>query len=162
MPNETGPHAFVAAIDRLMSLAQLWSNETAVFHEAAAERLGLNITDTKTLSILLQETKLSAGKLAERLGLTTGAVTSVIDRLEKRGFVRRIPHPIDRRKVLVQLQPANMQEAFKVYESIGRATRELYEGMSLEQLDFLAEYYQKATELAQEETAKLKSRKFSL
>src|SRR5580704_16504685 len=80
-------------------LGQMLSTETALFHQTAAAKNGLSITDSKTISVLMQEGSMTAGELAMRLSLTTGAVTSVIDRLESVGLARRTADPHDRRKV---------------------------------------------------------------
>src|SRR5271157_5057901 len=75
---------------------------TVMFHQAIADRLGMHVTDHKCLDILVQTGPIPAGALAERTGLTTGAITGVIDRLEKAGFVRRIKDPDDRRRVVIE------------------------------------------------------------
>ena len=64
-----------------------------MFHQAIADRLGLNVTDHKCIDLLLMKGPLTAGELAGMTGLTTGAITAVIDRLEKAGFVRREDDP---------------------------------------------------------------------
>src|SRR5262249_43014336 len=69
------------------------SAATIMFHQAVADRLGMNVTDHKCADILERNGPMTAGELAERTGLTTGAITGVIDRLEKAGFVRRAEHP---------------------------------------------------------------------
>jgi len=71
-----------------------------LFHQAVAERLGLNATDLKCLDLARGEQDITAGRIAELTGLTTAALTSVIDRLEARGIVRRERDLSDRRKVL--------------------------------------------------------------
>src|SRR5215831_20090383 len=65
------------------------SAATIMFHQAIADRLGMNVTDHKCADILLRTGPITAGELAQRTGLTTGAITGVIDRLEQAGFVRR-------------------------------------------------------------------------
>src|ERR1051326_4665688 len=90
-----------ALIEQLQFLGQMASTETALFHQMAAAKHGLGITDMKTISILQQEGSMTAGQIARRLSLTTGAVTNVIDRLERRSLVRREPDAHDRRKVIV-------------------------------------------------------------
>src|SRR4051812_32176951 len=84
-------------MERLAYLGQMQSTETAHFHHTAAAQNGLNITDSKTLSVLMQEGPMTAGQLALRLTLTSGAVTSVIDRLESAGLVHRTQDATDRR-----------------------------------------------------------------
>lgn len=87
------------------------SNATIAFHEAVAARLGLHITDHKALGYLFEHGPMPAGRLGELTGLTTGSVTAMIDRLERRGFVRRERDPSDRRKVIIAPtdEPANRE-----------------------------------------------------
>src|SRR5918996_632443 len=78
------------------------STETIMFHQAVADILGLHITDHKCLDLIHRYGAMPAGRLAELTGLTTGAVTGIIDRLEKAGYVRRTNDPKDRRKTIVE------------------------------------------------------------
>src|SRR5436190_18502319 len=71
--------------------------------DAAARALGINRTDGRCLDIIDREGPVTAGRLAQASGLTTAAVTAVIDRLEKAGYARRLSDPADRRRVLVAL-----------------------------------------------------------
>src|SRR5271154_1800305 len=77
------------------------SCETIMFHQSVADRLGLNVTDHKCLDFLLLHGASTAGELAQRSALTTGAITAVLDRLEKAGYVLREADPTDRRRVIV-------------------------------------------------------------
>ena len=78
------------------------STETIMFHQAVAEVLGLHITDHKSLDLIHHFGSMPAGKLAELTGLTTGAVTGIIDRLEKTGYVTRTNDSKDRRRIIVE------------------------------------------------------------
>ena len=75
---------------------------TDAVDELLAEALGINRTDARCMDILDQHGRMSAGDLAEASRLTTGAITAVIDRLERAGIARRVPDPSDRRRVLVE------------------------------------------------------------
>ncbi|HEY5627869.1 MAG TPA: MarR family transcriptional regulator, partial [Candidatus Limnocylindrales bacterium] len=75
---------------------------TPSFDEAVAERLGLNPTDLRCLEQVIEEPGLTPGRLAEQAGLTSGAITGVLDRLERGGFVVRHPDPADRRRITVE------------------------------------------------------------
>lgn len=78
------------------------STRTVLFHAAIAERLGLNPSDHKCADLIWNETgPVTAGRLAELTGLSTGAITGVVDRLERAGFVARVPDPKDRRRVVI-------------------------------------------------------------
>lgn len=144
-------------MDQLQFLAQMSSTETALFHQAAAAKYGLGITDMKMISTLMQEEAMTAGQLGQRLGLTTGAVTTAIDRLEQRGCVKRTPDTKDRRKVIVSLDESNMAKFSKanVYDSIAAAYAKLLDQYSTEELEFLAQYHQATVKITKQEIAKL-------
>ena len=106
------------------------STATVMFHQAIADRLGLNVTDHKCMDLLLINGPLSAGQLAEMTGLTTGAITAVIDRLEQAGFARREHDFRDRRRVTVQVIPKRCRDIERLFEpfaatfgELGAATR---------------------------------------
>ena len=80
-------------IDDLQQAGRRLSLATIMFHQAVADRLGLNPTDHKCIDLLASAGSTTAGELAEATGLTTGAITGVIDRLEAAGFVRREDDP---------------------------------------------------------------------
>src|SRR5215217_2877554 len=79
------------------------STATVLFHAAIADRLGIGATDVKCYSILRQTGPITAGELAERTSLTTGAITGVVDRLERAELVRRERDPHDRRRIVLEL-----------------------------------------------------------
>src|SRR5437867_12726632 len=97
------------------------STATVLFHAAIADRLGVGATDGKCYSILRQTGPITAGELAERTGLTTGAITGVIDRLERADLVCRARDPNDRRRVVLELlnDPERERAINQLYEPIG-------------------------------------------
>ncbi|MBM9578168.1 MarR family transcriptional regulator [Leptospira sp. 201903070] len=143
-------------LQRLAIVSHRTSNATVLYHQAAAEKFGLNATDMKTLP-LLEGGPIAAGKLAESLGLTTGAVTSVIDRLEKVGLVRRIADPNDRRKVVVELIPEAMQEAEKIYSPMGNSMMNLFQNYKDEELEFIIRFQEEAIKILIEEAIHLRN-----
>ncbi|MEU5695761.1 MarR family transcriptional regulator [Actinosynnema sp. NPDC020468] len=91
-------------LERFGRYARESSTLTILFHSRVAEQMGLSPTDEKCLDLAIRaEGPVTAGRIAELSGLSTGAVTGVIDRLEKAGYVRRVRDPHDRRKVLVEV-----------------------------------------------------------
>jgi DNA-binding MarR family transcriptional regulator len=142
-------------IGQLQLLGELSSTETALFHQTAAAHLDLGITDIKTVSILLRDGPMTAGQIASRLSLTTGAVTNVIDRLEKRQFVTRAADPGDRRKVIVTANQSRLSASPNVYQSIGQAFAALHQSYSTEQLEFLVRYHQATLDVTRQEIKKL-------
>ncbi|MEU1997582.1 MarR family transcriptional regulator [Nocardia gamkensis] len=80
------------------------ATQTVVFHSAVAARLGITVTDLSALNLLSMLGPLTPGQLADRLGITRGgAITTVVDRLERAGYVRRSRDSEDRRRVRVEL-----------------------------------------------------------
>ncbi|HEX7034107.1 MAG TPA: MarR family transcriptional regulator [Nitrososphaera sp.] len=98
------------------------STETIMFHQAVADVLGLHITDHKCLDLIYRFGAMPAGKLAELTGLTTGAVTGTIDRLEEAGYVRRASDPKDRRRTIVE--PTRNKKLERKLEAIFMPLRE--------------------------------------
>ncbi|MBW4718975.1 MarR family winged helix-turn-helix transcriptional regulator [Saccharothrix obliqua] len=91
-------------LERFGDYARETSALTILFHSRVAEQMGLSPTDEKCLDLAMRaEGPVTAGRIAELSGLSTGAVTGVIDRLERAGYVRRVRDPHDRRKVLVEV-----------------------------------------------------------
>ena len=108
---------------------------TILFHQAVADRLGMNVTDHKCAGILARTGPITAGELARRTGLTTGAITGVIDRLENAGFARRARDASDRRRVIIEPDQKRIERKIvPLFESMGRAAARLYEQYSVEQL----------------------------
>ena len=90
-------------------------NLNEVFDEAAAARLGVNATGLRCLDIIQRLGRVTAGELAREAGLTTGAVTSVVDRLVGLGYAQREADPQDRRKVLISLTPAALEAVYEIW-----------------------------------------------
>ena len=144
-----------ALMGQMQFLGQRASTETALFHQAAAAKWGLGITDTKTISVLLQEGPMTAGQLGRRLSLTTGAATNVIDRLERRGMVRRTSDAKDRRKVIVTVNEKSLAAADQLYRSMGKAFEQLLATYATAELEFLVRYFRATIELTKQEITKL-------
>lgn len=142
-------------IVRLQLLGEQESTETAMFHQAAAASYGLGITDMKALQIVLREGPQTAGQLATRLRLTTGAVTSVLDRLERQSLIIRSQHTEDRRKIIVSANTKTVTDGDNVYRSIGDAYAAMQRGFTTPELEFLVRYYEGSIEVTRREIARL-------
>jgi len=116
--------------------------ELLVSSYEATEDVGVNPTDLGSLCLLLLHGPAPAGRLAERTGLTTGAVTGVIDRLEKGGFVRREVDPADRRKVIVVPDAGRVdRDLFPHFPSLKRAAaQQFYDDFSIAELERISEF----------------------
>jgi DNA-binding MarR family transcriptional regulator len=102
-------------IDELIREFRVSGNQDDAFDNLAAARLGVNETDLHCLNLIENSGGLTAGELASQSGLTTGAVTGVVDRLEKAGFARRVPDEEDRRRVKVEVTPAFYKRADRIW-----------------------------------------------
>lgn len=96
--------------------------DTVLLFDTLARQIGLNATDMQCLNILDFEGPVPAGRLADLTGLTTGAMTTAIDRLENAGYVQRVRDPHDRRRVVIQPVP---HEGAGIFDQIDQAWREL-------------------------------------
>src|SRR6187431_225028 len=95
-------------IDSVIRSLRRVNFQRSFFGQTVAIRFGLSESDVDALELLIDTGAATAGKLSDLTGLTTGAVTRVIDRLEQAGYVRRVPDPADRRRVIVELVPERM------------------------------------------------------
>ncbi|MDY7228966.1 MarR family winged helix-turn-helix transcriptional regulator [Hyalangium rubrum] len=136
-----------------------FSDQDVLFSQALADRLGINLTDFKCLSILERTGAVTAGQLAELTGLTSGAVTGLIDRLEKAGFARRVRDPKDRRHVIIEAVPERGSDFEALLGASGRAMAELCAGYSEEQLGLLLDFLTRGATLLHGETASLRAEK---
>jgi DNA-binding MarR family transcriptional regulator len=120
-----------------------------VFHGAVAVKLGINATDFKCNGVLQETGPITAGELAELTGLTTGAITGVVDRLERAGFVRRGSDPNDRRRVIVEPveNPARGEELAQIFGPLAASTAaEFIDRYSDEELAFLIDFFDRAAD----------------
>ncbi|WP_171655743.1 MarR family winged helix-turn-helix transcriptional regulator [Paenibacillus foliorum] len=134
-----------------------FSTDTILFHQAVAERLGLNSTDHKCLDIILRNQPITAGMLSDLTGLTTGTVTGVIDRLEKAGYVFREKDQEDRRKVIIRVHTKKAEnEIMLQLQSFGQSMKVMLEQYDNEQIKFLFNFFERSRDILQTETLKLK------
>ena len=99
----------------LLAACRAYSTAAVVLHQRIAERLGLSAADVKALDVLQRRGPLTAGELARETALATASVTSLIDRLERKHLVRRVPDPTDRRKVRVELGRAMFEQVVPLF-----------------------------------------------
>ena len=128
-----------------------------LFHAAVAERLGLGPADHKCLDLLLRLGPMPAGELADKSGLTTGAITGVIDRLERAGYAARASDPNDRRRVVVQpIRDKALADLLPVFDGVKRATSVMLDQYSDEQLELLLDFLNRLDEVIEKQTTALR------
>ncbi|MBW0103866.1 MarR family transcriptional regulator [Pseudonocardia sp. KRD291] len=137
-------------------LARRHSTATVLFHHAVAERLGLGPADHKCLDLLLERGTMTGSELAAATGLTTGAITGVVARLERDGRIRREPHPDDGRKQVLRPVPEGLRDLQDVFAGIGAETGPLLDGFDDRELRAIAEYLRRSTDFARRHAALLR------
>jgi len=134
------------------------SAQSVLFSQAVAEQLGINSTDLECLDIINFSSPITAGRLADLTGLTTGAITGVIDRLEKVGYVRRERDPNDRRRVIIQPLSEAAQKISPLFDSMAQAMSKLYSSYSDQEIALILDFATRSNSIVLEEIAKLQGK----
>ncbi|WP_142688317.1 MarR family winged helix-turn-helix transcriptional regulator [Chitinophaga polysaccharea] len=135
-------------IRKLRKLSQQFAYTSIQMHEAIGRKAGMSGTDHKYLGFLLQQGEMTAGEFSVITGLTTGAVTSLIDRFEKKKLVKRQPDKADRRKVIIVPDTEKITKLFKpLYEDFQSGTEKQFAAFSSEELKVLERYFINAMEM---------------
>ncbi len=141
----------------IRKLSQKYAYNSIEMHEAIARKAGFSGTDHKYLGFFLQKGKLTAGELAELTGLTTGSVTALIDRFEKKGLVKREHDTVDRRKVFIVPESEKIMALLKpFYQEFQDETEKLIASFSSNEREVIESYLAKALQLAKQTIIKLK------
>jgi DNA-binding MarR family transcriptional regulator len=129
----------------------------ASFFRAAAARTGKTVTDMQVLNILHTTGPTTAGNLADLTGLTTGATTGLLNRLEEAGLVRRVRDPEDGRRIIVQLESdkGDIREIDSIFDPLWRSWEEMASGYSDEQIAFLLEFLKRSNAISRREIVRL-------
>ena len=133
--------------EELIHLARAHEAANDAFDEVACRKLGINRTDLRCLNIVENQGRMTAGRLAELAGLTTAAVTSVLDRLERAGYARRVRDQEDRRQVMVEVTPLLIERAGSIWTPLGEEAMAQLARMSVVELEGLVEYFRVGVEL---------------
>ena len=137
-------------------LARRHSTAVVLFHHAVAERLGLGPTDHKCLDLLRDRGAMAGSDLSAITGLTSGAITGVVARLERAGYVRREPDPKDGRRQILRLARERMQ-IHEVIDPLRRDVASLLENYDAHQLTAIAEFLGDTTDLVYRHAALLRA-----
>lgn len=133
------------------------STATVLFHNAIADRLGLNATESKTLDLLARQGALTAGDIARQTGLASASVTSLIDNLERKGFVHRRRDDQDRRRVIVEPVMEKIKEFSPYFAVFGELTDELIANYDRVELELILDVMARVTAFMQRATERLRS-----
>ncbi|MER7212665.1 MarR family transcriptional regulator [Streptosporangium sp. NPDC000239] len=160
MSRENGPaHGDGALRAELGQEVQAGQTAVDAFDEAVAIHLGVNRTDLRCLEILVREGSegnVTPSVLGTGLGLTTGSVTAMLDRLERAGYLTRSPDPGDRRKVVVRATPETLAKVEELYGPVVERGRRLISGYSDEEIRFVLGFLRGSRELYETEIARVR------
>ena len=130
--------------------------QSVITSQTVAERFGLHTTDLEVLDLIFLREQASAGELASATGLTSGSVTALIDRLVKAGYVDRNPDPGDRRRVIVRIRRDAVAPIEAAYASMQARMAELWSTYSVHDLEVIADFLTRSTDLAIECTREIR------
>jgi DNA-binding MarR family transcriptional regulator len=146
-------------IKRIRKLSQQYAYTSIQMHETIARKAGLSGTDHKYLGFLIQKGQMTAGELSNLTGLTTGAVTGLIDRLEKKKLVKRQFAEDDRRKVIIEPNTKKIMALLvPLYKEFRNKSEKLIASFSNKEIKIVETYFLKAIEVMNEATHKLNNK----
>jgi len=130
--------------------------ESVLFRHAVGELLGVNVTDMECLSIIYFKGMVKPSQLSKYTGLTSGATTAMLDRLEKSGLIERRPNPHDRRGVfIVAAKNKKTEKVGILFGSLRKAQDEFIASYSEKELELLSDFFRRFTSIWEEERDKL-------
>ncbi|PWT80900.1 MAG: MarR family transcriptional regulator [Acidobacteria bacterium] len=139
-------------LKKFTDLGRRTSTQTVFLHQAIAQGIGLNATDTKCVDLILTHPagSMTAGQLSDMTGLTSGAITHILDRLEKRHIVERVRDTQDRRRIFVRVNLKSLEPLMPQYDAIGKAYVDLVDQYSDRELQLICDYMEKVAAVATE------------
>jgi DNA-binding MarR family transcriptional regulator len=155
---EAGRKGHTLAEEIVGRLVRRHSIATVLFHHAVAQRLGLGPWDHKCLDLLRERGTMTGSDLAAITDLTSGAITGVVARLERAGYVRRKPDPHDRRQQILYPVLERMRDIHQVFDPIRKDVTALLESFDTHQLTAIAEFMARSTDVAYRHVALLRAR----
>jgi DNA-binding MarR family transcriptional regulator len=135
--------------------AREYGISSVLFRNIIGERLGVNVTDMECLGLLFHKGIATPSELAKHTGLSSGATTAMLDRLEKSGLIERQPNPDDRRGVLISIVKLGAEKVASWFASARQAQDALVSGYSEVELQLLSDFFKKSVTMWEEERKKL-------
>jgi len=129
------------------------------FRNAMSEQLSLNVTDMECLRLLFLKGIATPSELARHTGLTSGATTAMLDRLEKAGLIERQPNPDDRRGTLIAPAKSGAEKVASGFESARRAQDELVSSYSESELEIISDVFERFTKIWEQQRNKIQKEK---
>ena len=145
-------------VEQVLIGAREYGISMVLFRNIVAERLGLNVTDIECLGLLFHKGLATPSELAKHTGLSSGATTAMLDRLEKSGLIERRPNPEDRRGTLICIVKSGAERVAPLFASSRKAQDELVSSYTEEELKLLADFFRKSVAMYEIECSKLQRR----
>jgi DNA-binding MarR family transcriptional regulator len=146
----------VATPAELLTALRRFGLEDDRFDAIVARRFDAAPAEFKAMDHILASGGLTPGQLGDRLALTSGAVTALVDRLERLGWVKRVPHPTDRRSVIVSKASAKVNAGEEIYRRFAKALAEAAGEMTPDERDACVRFLEAAAEIAAEQARELR------
>jgi DNA-binding MarR family transcriptional regulator len=147
----------IALLEELVRVNRAYQSAVEKMDDAFCKRIGVNRTDGRCLDFIDQRPGLTAGELAEAVGLSRGAVTTALDRLERRGLVKRARDPEDRRRVTLQPTPEAGRLAWEAYGPLAEMGGPMLAQLSDEELRSAIRFLRGGTEINERRATELLS-----
>jgi DNA-binding MarR family transcriptional regulator len=143
-------------IEQTLQEIRALDGELDLMDQAIADRLGMNRTDAQCMDLISRLGPMTAGELADRVGLTAGAITSVLDRLERGRWIRRERDSADRRRVIVYGSQAEHAKMQPIFAALRKSTREVLGRYSKEQLELIGDFLRRTAAVAAQHRQRLR------
>ena len=145
-------------VEKVILEARQYGISTVLFRNLVGERLGVNVTDMECLGLLFHKGIATPSELARHTGLSSGATTAMLDRLEKGGLIERRPNPDDRRGTLIVLLKSGAERVGPWFSSVRQAQNDLVSSYSIEELEVISDFFMRVTRMWEEERENLQKR----
>jgi DNA-binding MarR family transcriptional regulator len=142
-------------VDKVILGARQDGISSVLFRNLVGERLDVNVTDMECLGLLFHKGIATPSELARHTGLSSGATTAMLDRLEQSGLIERRPNPDDRRGILIVLVKSGAKKVGAWFSSVRRAQNELVSSYSEEELQVLSDFFERSAKMWVAEREKL-------
>ncbi|GHF22233.1 MarR family winged helix-turn-helix transcriptional regulator [Streptomyces morookaense] len=142
--------------DELADQARALQTAVDAVDAAAAERLGVNRTDLACLDVLMQRGSAAPTELGAALKLTTGSVTTMLDRLVRTGYVTRAPDPADRRKAVIQPTEQARRRLLEIYGPLAEEGRRMIDRYSVDEVKLLLDFMRASREAQEHHMARIR------
>lgn len=143
------------AVTALLEAGRLLSTAAVMFHSAVAESAGLTVTESKAMEIIQRLGPITPAALGAESGLAPASVTNLLDRLTRKGVARRRPHPTDKRRVLIEIDPRYARRSSALFEDFVSRMREVCARYGPSELRLITDFLTASALIQQQATARL-------